>query len=98
MIFPIINAFYLLFLLMTFYGFLRALSASEPAGADVDVVDFTYDVISTLYDEIYSKYEEKFDLLGSAAEPLIKTLIPTEIVLIIITFWKEIELIAHLLT
>ena len=97
-VFPVINAFYLAFLLVTFYGFLRALAASEPAGADVDIVDFSYDVISTLYDEIYSNYDGKFDFLGSLSEPVIKVVIPIEIVVVIISFWKEIELIAHLLT
>lgn len=97
-VFPVVNAFYLAFLLFIFYGFLRALASSEPAGADVDVVDFSYDVISTLYDDIYGKYDGKLDFLGSMAEPVIKVLIPIEIVLVIISFWKEIELIAHLLT
>ena len=95
-IFPIINAFYLMFLLVVFYGFLRALATSEPAGADVDVVDLIYDVASTLYDEIYDKYEGKLDFLGSLSDKVIKAIVPVEVVLIIISFWKEIELIAHL--
>lgn len=97
-VFPVINAFYLMFLLMVFYGFLRALATSEPAGADVDAVDFTYDVVSTLYNEIYDKYEGKFDFLGSMSDTVIKFVVPVEIVLVIISFWKEVELIAHLLT
>ena len=98
MVFPVINAFYLLFLLVMFYGFLRALATSEPAGADVDVVDFTYDVASTLYNEIYDKYDGKFEFLGSLSDPIIKFMVPIEIVLVVISFWKEVELIAHLLT
>lgn len=98
MVFPIINAFYLMFLLVIFYGFLRALATSEPAGADVDIVGFTYDVVSTLYNEIYDNYVGKLDFLGSLSDTVIKVIVPVEIVLVIISFWKEIELIAHLLT
>ena len=97
-IFPVVNAFYLAFLLVTFYGFLRALASSEPAGTNVDVVDLSYDVVTTLYDEIYNKYDGKFDFLGSLSEPVIKVIIPVEIILVVFSFWQEIKLIAHLLT
>ena len=97
-IFPVVNAFYLVFLLVTFYGFLRALASSEPAGANVDLVDLSYDVVSTLYDEIYDKYDGKFDFLGSSSERVIKIIISVEIILVIFSFWQEVELIAHLLT
>jgi len=97
-IFPVVNAFYLVFLLVAFYGFLRALASSEPAGADLDLVDLSCDVASTLYDEIYNKYDGKFDFLGSLSEPVIKVIIPVEVILVVFSFWQEIKLIAHLLT
>lgn len=93
-----INAFYLVFLLVTFYGFLRALASSEPAGANVDLVDLSYDVVTTLYDEIYDKYDGKFDFVGSLSEPVIKVIIPIEIILVIVSFWQEIKLIAHVIS
>lgn len=95
-IFPIANVFYILFLSKEFIRFLYSLSASGTKGNEVNVVDFMFDVWTLLYEDIKDKYSGRFGFLGGFSGFLEDLLIPIEIVLVIVSFYNELQLLAYL--
>lgn len=95
-LFPIVNIFYILFLLQNFIGFLYALRAHSSGKKDVDPIDFLFDVLNTLYSEISYKYSGKFDFAGRFAEPIEDLVVPLEILCVVVSFYEDLQLLAYL--
>lgn len=96
-VYPVINVFYAVFLLAGFTRFLRRLSISGTKKAEVDIIDLAYDVLSLLYDEISEKHSGRFDFAGRFAGYIEDLVIPIDIILIIVSFFLELRLLANLL-
>ena len=97
-VFPIINVFYLCFLLINFLEFLKALAANASKSRDVNVIDLAYEVSSLLYEELYQKYVGKFSFLGSYSGIAVDIIVPIEIILVVFSFYQELQLLVHLVS
>jgi hypothetical protein len=95
-VYPIINVFYLLFLLKEFLSFLYALSAHGTKGKDVNIADLMFDVWTLLYQEIEDKYSGRFESFGRFSDFLEDFVVPLEIILVIVSFYGELQLLAYL--
>jgi uncharacterized membrane protein len=95
-VFPIINVLYLIFLLINFLEFLNALAANASKRRDVNIIDLAYEVSSLLYEELSHKYVGKFSFLGSYSSIAVDIAVPIEIILVVFSFYQELQLLAHL--
>ena len=95
-LFPLINTLYLIFLFKEFVTFLVKLSAHGSKKKEVDFVDFLYDLWTLLYAEIENKYLDKFAIFGRHADWIRDLVVPIEIVLVVVSFFNELEMIAEM--
>lgn len=95
-IFPLYNIYFLYFLFINFFGFLVALRNSGTKGNDVGIIDFLYDIFSLLQEEISSQYEGRFLFLGKYAEFFEGLVVQVEIVCVVVSFYRILQLLATL--
>ena len=96
-IFPVLNAFYVFFLLVGFTTFLRRLNSNATKRDDVDIVDLAYDVLSLLYEEFSEKHSGRFEFAGRIGGYIEDLVVFVEIILVFVSFFLELRLLAGLL-
>lgn len=95
-IFPTINVFYLIFLFKEFVRFLYSLRAQGTKKSEVNIIDLAYDVWTLLYEDIADKYAGRFRFLGKISGIVEDLVVPMEIILVVVSFYNELQLLVYL--